>query len=409
MSKQRIDNLYKEAGELHQRAKGILNEYDGKDMPQEKSTEVDTLFDQVEARVAEAKRLERAEQQEKTLGEPANPLGPSGAQGKGSDQPQNDQEALKTKAFNRYLRNGEKGVTPTEMRALSADDDQAGGFVTAPTQFASGLLKFVDDQVNIRGLATVDQILTGESLGIVSLDTDFGDADWTTELQTGNEETAKPFGGRELRPHPMARRIKISNTLIRRANKPIEQIVQQRLSYRVAVTQEKAYMTGDGAQKPLGMFIASNQGIPTSRDVTCASSTAFTADELIDLKFFLKSQYQMSKTTRWLTSREFVKRTRKLKDGDGNYMWAPGLGGQPATILDVPFVMSEFAPNTFTTGQYIALLGDLQFYNILDSLNLQIQVLLELYAETNQRGYIVRYEGDGMPVLAEAFARLKLA
>ena len=37
---------------------------------------------------------------------------------------------------------------------------------------------------------------------------------------------------------------------------------------------------------------------------------------------------------------------------------------------------------------------------------MQMQVLNELYAETNQRGYIFRYEGDGAPMLAEAFARL---
>jgi len=43
------------------------------------------------------------------------------------------------------------------------------------------------------------------------------------------------------------------------------------------------------------------------------------------------------------------------------------------------------------------------------ALNISIQVLTELYAETNQTGFIGRYELDGMPVLEEAFARLKLA
>ncbi len=38
-----------------------------------------------------------------------------------------------------------------------------------------------------------------------------------------------------------------------------------------------------------------------------------------------------------------------------------------------------------------------------------LQVLVELYAATNQNGYIARAEVDGMPVLEEAFARLKMA
>jgi hypothetical protein len=40
---------------------------------------------------------------------------------------------------------------------------------------------------------------------------------------------------------------------------------------------------------------------------------------------------------------------------------------------------------------------------------MEIQVLYELDAATNQIGFISRAECDGMPVLEEAFARVKLA
>ena len=50
----------------------------------------------------------------------------------------------------------------------------------------------------------------------------------------------------------------------------------------------------------------------------------------------------------------------------------------------------------------------MSYYWIADSMDLQIQVLKELYAEANQTGYIARQETDGMPALAEAFARIKL-
>ena len=56
-----IKRLYDEANQLHVRAKGILDEYKGKDLPGDKATEVDTLLDQVEAKSAEAKRLHRAD------------------------------------------------------------------------------------------------------------------------------------------------------------------------------------------------------------------------------------------------------------------------------------------------------------------------------------------------------------
>ena len=55
------------------------------------------------------------------------------------------------------------------------------------------------------------------------------------------------------------------------------------------------------------------------------------------------------------------------------------------------------------------MIGDWSFYWIADALNMAIQRLDELYAETNQTGYIARRELDAMPVLAEAFIRVKLA
>ena len=78
-------------------------------------------------------------------------------------------------------------------------------------------------------------------------------------------------------------------------------------------------------------------------------------------------------------------------------------------ILDIPVIMSEYAPNTFTTGLYAGILGDFSYYWIADALDMTIQVLTELYAESNQNGYILRSETDGMPVLEEAFVRVTLA
>jgi HK97 family phage major capsid protein len=221
-----------------------------------------------------------------------------------------------------------------------------------------------------------------------------------------------PFGKRALTPHPVAKRIKISNTLIRKSMIGVEQLAQQRIGYKLGVTLEKAYMTGDGVQKPLGMFTANADGVPTSRDVTyTVTSDKTKADSLIDMKYSLKAQYQASNTTRWIMHRDMAKAARKLRDQQDQFLWQPGIANDtPDQLLGIPVVQSEFAPNTFTTGLYIAILGDIRAgYWIVDSLNIQIQTLLELYAETNQRGYIARYEGDGQPVLAEAFARLKHA
>jgi HK97 family phage major capsid protein len=74
----------------------------------------------------------------------------------------------------------------------------------------------------------------------------------------------------------------------------------------------------------------------------------------------------------------------------------------------MPYHTSDFAPNTFTTAQYVGLLGDFSHYWIADALDMRVQRLIELYAENNQIGFIGRKETDGQPVMGEAFARVKL-
>ncbi len=314
-------------------------------------------------------------------------------------------------AFRRYLVHGRGALNAAQIVALEAGRGDLGGYLVAPEEFVSELIQAVDDQVVIRKLATVRQITTAANLGVPAIDTDPSDPDWTSEIATGSEDTAMRFGKRELSPHPLAKRVKVSKKLLRMTAGEADAIVRERLAYKFAVAQEKAFLTGDGVNKPLGLFQASADGITTARDVTCGTATAFTGDGLIDLKYTLKAQYWNRPGTRWIVHRDGMKQIRKLKNVvDGQYLWQPGLaGGEPSTILDIPYVVSEFAPNTFTTGLYVAILGDFATYWIAEALDVQLQHLLELYAESNQDGFIGRAELDGMPTLAEAFVRGKLA
>lgn len=311
-------------------------------------------------------------------------------------------------AFRQYLFAGKDGLT-SEMRAtLQAGDNEGGGYLV-PTQFVARLIKFVDDLVFIRQRATVLPMISGDSVGFPSLETDPDDFEWTTELQTGSEDTSMTFGQRELAPHPLAKRIKISNKLMRASALSIEDLVIQRLGYKIGVTEEKAFLTGNGNQRPLGVFTASDQGVSTSRDVsTDNTATSITFDGLKNAKYTLKSQYWPR--ARWMFHRDAVKQISKLKDGEGQYLWQPSVVvGDPDRLLMFPMDVSEFAPNTFTTGQYVGILCDWSWYWIADSLMMSMQRLVELYAETNQTGFIGRKETDAMPVLEEAFVRVKLA
>lgn len=313
------------------------------------------------------------------------------------------------KAFRSFLKGGFGSLREEEVRALSAGNHVEGGAVVAPQAFVAEVLKAVDDRVIIRQLATKFTLDRPLSLGIPVLDSDPADADWTSELGTGSEDGSMKFGSRELVPHPLAKRIKLSNKLIRSSIVPIEALVQERLAYKFAITEEKALLTGSGANQPLGLFTAHASGVPTSRDVVGSNTaTAIVADTLFDVKYAVKEQYQASGA--WLFHRDAIKSIMKLKDLENQYLWQPGLQvGQPDVLLGRPVYQSEYVPNTFTSGKYVGMFGDYSKVWIVDALDMTVQKLVELYAETNQTGYVARMEMDAMPVLAEAFARVKLA
>lgn len=404
-----LKSLREERGKLIHDARAIVDAADKekRGLTAEETTKYDELFGKAEETRAKIEREEKLRDAERALEDTAEDEKRSRhASGERRDEKADDKVMT---VFRSWLSRGiVTGEGAEEFRALSAGVSTEGGALIVPEQFVNMLIKNIDDESIIRSKATVYALTSAGSIGVPTLDTDPSDWDWTTELQTGSEDSAMKFGKRKMQPHPIAKRIKVSRALLNNAALPVEAIVRDRLGYKFLSTMENAYMTGNGNQRPLGLFVASNDGIPTSRDVsTDNTATAITVDGLKNAKYALKAGHMNN--AEWIFHRDAVKAISKLKDGDGQYLWADSIReGEPDRLLGRPVNMSEFAPNTFTTGLYVGMFGDFSHYWILDSLQMQMQRLEELYAETNQVGFIGRYEGDGQPVLAEAFARVKL-
>ena len=372
------------------------------------SAEENASFDKAHAEAAKNKReIDKLEAQlaaERAEGQRQSP--PSEPR---DNEPVDEKRSTKEyrAGFERFLRDGRSALNDTEVRAMQADSDIGGGYLIAPLQMVNELLKNVDDATVIRQVARKFTLNKAKSLGVPTMNSKADDADWTSELKTG-DETEVGFGGRELTPHPLAKLAKISNTLIRNSGMSIEGIVNAELARLFSSAEEKAYMTGDGNKKPLGLFVASDNGIPTSRDVaTDNTATNVTFDGFKSAKGALKQQYR--RNAKWLMHRDLVTKTSKLKDGNGQYIWQPSVvAADPDQLLNLPVLESEFAPNTYTANLYAAVLGDFSYYWIVDALDMAIQRLVELYALTNQVGFLGRRELDAAPVLAEAFVRVKM-
>jgi len=388
-----IFDLKQERAEVTKAIREMMDKYDGKEMDgADKATlgNLESKFDSLnESIVAEEKQREREKIVENIEEKP---------------EKKNETRSLFAKA----LSGRPDDVARFKNVDYTLGTNATAGYLTAPMEFREELIKELDDMLFMRKLArNVGPIGAAQSLGFPYRATAATDAQWVAEVAAAPEEQTLSYGQREFKPNRMAKLIKLSKTLVSHSNMA-ERVVKEEMASRIAITQENAYMTGDGSAKPLGIFTASANGIPTTRDIaTDNTATAVTADGLINAKYALKQQYLANAS--WIMHRDVVKQVAKLKDNTNNYLWTPSMrDGQPDMLLGHSVYMSEFAPNTLTTGQYVAVFGDFNYYWIVDADALEIQILNELYAVTNQIGYLYNYSGDGAPVLAEAFARVKL-
>ena len=384
-------------------------------MSADENTNYENMDAQVDLLTREIEREEKLATREAAMRETVDTFKPAPAGGteartaeyRGHKIELSKREGANEKALRMLL----TGVSIPEIRALQADADIYGGFLVAPTQWVLRLIKAMDNLVFIRSLATTFPVTKSESLGAPSLDNDPADPTWTAEIATGTEDSTMSFGKRELTPHPMAKLLKVSEKLLRVSAMDVESLVIERLAYKFAVLEEYAYLLGSGSNQPVGVFTAAaaGVGISTSRDVSTGNTaTNVTFDGLMEALYALKSQYHPKAT--WVFHRNGIKKIRKLKDGEGQYIWNPDVkGGQPDMILSRPYKMSEYVPDTWSASQYVGIIGDFTYYWIADALDMRVQRLNELYAANNQVGFIGRRESDGMPVLEEAFARVKLS
>ena len=398
---QKIIENKQERANVYEHIKTITNEFENKEMDSIKKdelTKLESKFDALnESIIKNEKNLER----ERIVGE---------NQKSADKAPKIGKEAEISNAFKDYLRQ----ATPSTMEicnALQQANPTQAGYLVAPQDFMSEL---IEEKNNITFMRQVSRVLPAlekaQSMGFPKRTARMSTFAWGTEIQAPTADSSLAFGKREFMAKPATGGILVSKTLARNSAINIDSYLRGEMAYNQATNEETAYMTGTGSNQPLGVFTASADGISTSRDVSTGNTaTEIKFDGLHEAKYSIKEQYQNGLT--WAFHRDAVKKIAKLKTNEGQYIWQQSVVlNTPDMLMGYPVRMSEYAPNTFTTGLYVGILGNFKDgYWICDSLNMEIQALMELYALTNQIYYIGRHETDGMPVLDECFSRITLA
>lgn len=300
-------------------------------------------------------------------------------------------------AFREYLRaGGLQGMKSASIKTLQEGSDVAGGFLV-PAEILARVIAKEPAPTSVQG--RVMQMNTGrDALVIPKVNYTTDDIyttgmriTWTGEIpssSTVQRVTDPIFGQVRIPVHTAMMSIPVSQDLIDDANFDLMGWLSGKFGETRDLLLEDKILNGTGIGQPAGILLNPG-GTNQPALVQSGSSGNATADTLIQLGFALPPQYDdsaafiMEKT---VTARSVA----QLKDGNGRYLWGMGVddsglrvGVKGRNLLGYDVVLNQFMPTQAASSNSI-IFGDLKGYYLVNRVGLSIQVLRELYAETNQ-------------------------
>ena len=318
-----------------------------------------------------------------------------------------------TAEYNEAFWNMMRGVNTMEVRdALSVGVDQNGGF-TVPDEFERQLIQALEENNIFRTLAKT--IHTNSGTRTIPIATDNGSASWIEE-GAAIQESDMTFSQETLSAFKLGCMVKVSNELLNDSAFDIASYIAQRFGVRFGNAEEDAFINGTGVSANPATTPSQPTGILTSLTASAGNTTANAQtvhfDNIYQLYYSLKSPYRRKAS--FLCNETLLLQLMLLKDKNDNYIWKPGLEvGKPDTILGRPIHTSGYMPAitgtaTADKGKKILLFGDFSYYWIADRQNRTLKRLNELYAVTDQVGFIGTQRVDGKLILPEAMQVMAL-
>jgi len=249
-----------------------------------------------------------------------------------------------------------------EYRVQVGSTNSAGGY-TVPTELAN----FIVESMKAFGAMYTSPVFTsietaaGNPFNIPTLDDTTVTAEAHTEGTQPTDDGGKDatFGQKTLNAYAFNTEwVRWSAELNADSVFNMESLLGRLLGERMGRIANAKLTTGSGSSDVEGIVTNSAAG------VTAASATAVTADEIIDLVHSVDPAYRQSPNAAIMMNDSTLKAIRKLKDGNGNYLWQMGdfQIGTPQNILGYPVVVNQDM-DSIATGKKTILFGDMsRFY-----------------------------------------------
>lgn len=278
-------------------------------------------------------------------------------------------DAEYTSAFQAHFRKGDV------QSSLNKGADDEGGYL-APIEWDRTITDKLIEVSPMRQIATVQTI---SGAGFKKLYNLHGTGSgWVGETAARPETATPEFAAQTFVPGELYANPAATQQLLDDAEVNLEAWLAGEVEVEFAYQEGLAFVSGNGTNKPKG-FLTYVTGAANAADnplgaiqvTPAAGAAAVTTDELIDLVYSLPGV--LAQNARFVTNRNTLSRVRKLKDGDGNYIWQPSLqAGQPQQLMGHPVTEMAAMPNVAAGAVPIAFGDFRRGYLIVDRTGVRV-------------------------------------
>ena len=370
--------------DTHENESGVLSAED--------NAAYERMEKDIEDLTAAIDRQQRAEAREAELMKPVNAPLTGKPEGKAAEEKTGRASNAYREDFGAHLR-GRRPVHNVLSEGVQAD----GGYLV-PEEFERQIVMGLDETNVVRSLA---KVITTSAERKIPVASSHSTAQWTAE-NGAYTESDRTFDQKTIDAFKLTDLVKVSIELLQDSMFDLEDYIAAEFARAFGVAEEQAFCVGTGTGQPTGVFTDNGGEV----GVTAAAQTTVTADELISLVYALKSPYR--RKAKFLMNDVTIASIRKLKDGNGVYLWQPSLqAGEPDKLLGYELYTSPYVPVMASDALAIAF-GDFKKYWIADRAGRTVQRLNELYSTNGQVGFVATERVDGKVILAEGIQLLKM-
>jgi len=272
-------------------------------------------------------------------------------------------------AFKAHMRKGEV------QAALTVGTDAEGGYL-APVEWDRTITSEVRDISPIRANAQVMQI-SGRGFSRVYSDSIVGSG-WVGETAARPATTTPGLSTLEFLTGEIYANPAISQQALDDVAINLETWLAGEVADEFAEQEGIAFLSGDGANKPFGLLTYVTGATNAAKhpfgaiETVGGTGVALTeSDDILDLIYDLPSRYRTN--AKFYLNDATAGTIRKMKDGQGNYLWQPTMvAGQPSMLAGYPVVEVPAMPDVGANA-VAALFGNMQrTYLIVDRVGVRV-------------------------------------